>query len=261
MKNFILIYYEREKLTDFEVVNHRRYNKDKPKDFRLNIHRQMVTLSESRIHELYPKAEIHLITDKKYDFPGITEHVFEDMDREHTSKLLIYGLLDEPAMYLDSDVILVRPFDKEHLTDCAPINPYSLNHRGTFNWNKKKLPYYSASVIYIPEPSKQMQEDIIKVHTDEFLYVKGSKGAGSDKPHPLTSTNDEFSMSLFIHQNEWKPTLSKDVNVGRIRVNREGGFPRILTCQSVHYSGPKHLYEPELAKIRQHQSKKVAKFL
>lgn len=256
IKNFIMIYYERDRLTEFEKVNHQRYNSDKPKDFRLNVHRRLIELSKSRIRELYPKSEIHLIVDKKYNFEGVTEHVFEDMSPEHTSKLLMYNLLDEPAMYMDSDVLLVKPFDKSHIEVESPINPYNLNHRKVFDWNGQKYPYYSASVVYVSQPSEKIQREIQELHEKEFLYIKGTLGIKGGT-HPLTSTNDEFSMSLYINQQGWEIKLFPDeVNVGRIRAAKEGGLPRIMKCQSVHYSGPKHLYEPELNEIR----KKLAKF-
>jgi hypothetical protein len=250
IKNFILIYYTRDQLTEFEKINHDRYHKNLPKDFRLNIHKKLLNLSCSRIKELYPKSEIHLISNQKTELP-VTHHIFENMEKQHTTKLLMYGLLNEPAMYIDNDVLLVRPFNINHLEVESPINPYNLNYRKIFTHKSIQYQYYSASVVYIKNPCKIMQQEMQNLHNEEFFLNNNTE---KNDDHPLSMYNDEYSMSMYIQKNNFKIKLfTNEVNVGRMRIENENR--KIQDFQSVHYSAPKHLFEPELAIIRKNEIK------
>lgn len=240
LDNFILIYYEKDKLNHFELKRHEKYNPNLPIDFRLKIHKNLINLCIKRIKDLYPKATIHLITDKKRNWTNVIEHVFDNMN-DHTAKFAMYGLLNDPAMYIDSDVLLVKPFSKKHLDIDSPINPYDFNHINTFIWNGEVYNHYHSGVVYVKNPSQAMQKEI------EYLYNVAFKDTDILDGK---SINDEYAMSMFISKRKLNITIFPgEVNV--MYHERFNDLKEMMKCQSIHYVGPKHLFEPHMKKIRE----------
>lgn len=188
-----------------------------------------------QIKSFYPKANIHVLTndEKRLNEKDIIVHFKKDMPSSHISKLLVYGLLDEPAMYIDNDIIICRKWNDQELETENPFNFYIQS--GKYNIQaiaKEKLHvpldnHWNAGVIWIKKPSKKLVEIFQEYHwryfSDKKLIINHGNWADSD----------ELPVALYIIENKLNMNLSKEIGVPRKRTN----FESIINLQSIHYTG------------------------
>lgn len=189
-----------------------------------------------QIRCLYPEARIHVMTnlpDEQY--PGLIYHHL-DFPSNHVCKFLLYGLLDVPAMYVDVDIILVRPFRAEHLQTENNFNCYSVSlFENLQQMTSKPLPVktdviYNAGLMWIPKPSKKIVADLQKLHE---TYFSDDTYMTSRGKWPYV---DEYALSLYIKMQGINMNIIPEVNMPRHRIT-ECLVPQSNKYQSIHYTG------------------------
>lgn len=183
-----------------------------------------------QISRLYPKAFVHVLTDRKHPSAGrLVYH--RDLSYEYPMiKVKIYGAVDEPAMYTDTDVVFHRPFTRQHLENPhhPPFNLYTLlkNHNA---WTKNAVPplpfpvkgRYNSGIAWIPQPDPHVERRLIDIKETYFPDPRMRDGF---------HVNDELLMTCYIEREGLKMNLVPEVNAGfREKVDRP---------QSTHYWGP-----------------------
>ena len=203
----------------------------KPLDKHIEIHEKLFWQLAKQIRVIYPKSTLHVIKNKSIpNKNGIVFHALS-VPSSHMAKLEMYGLIEEPAMYIDTDVLLISKFTKQHIDVCGPFNYYSLNN--SFNdvqlHAKKKLPIqmrfmYNAGMVWISKPSKKSVEDMKCLHEEYFNSLEVEEKIGFQ-------IGDEHCASLYSLMNRIEMNLYPEINVLRRNVQE---FEK---CQSVHYTG------------------------
>lgn len=104
-----------------------------------------------QIHSMYKYATTHIITNLnniKINHNKVALHYFPKMKGHWGDKLRAYGLLDKPAMYLDTDVLLVKPFQASHLETNCDFRVY----RNCGHFNGFKHDWYNNGIVWIKNP-------------------------------------------------------------------------------------------------------------
>ena len=95
-----------------------------------------------RIRNLYPNAKIHILTNEKINFDSKVFIHCKNFNSDHTSKFLLFGLIDEPSIYLDSDLILIDRFPQQKFKFDEPFNLFRSRFNPILsNISSKKLPF------------------------------------------------------------------------------------------------------------------------
>lgn len=196
-----------------------------------------------QIKSFYPDARIHLMTNTADPIDGVILHYF-DFESNHSSKFYLYGLLDVPAMYLDVDIVLLKPFKADHLVTESPFNLYCVSFFNDLQkMSRKPLPVktnkvLNAGIIWIPRPSKQITQELIDIHTEYFSDVNYMLNQGN---WPCV---DEYALAVYIEKHSLKMNMSSEVNRSRHSLR---DLVEAKQCQTVHYPGisAKRLYEKE----------------
>ena len=242
IKNFILVHYEKKITTKLE-----RYIESKFSIYRKRaiVQKKFINYAIKQIRHFYKNANIHVICkDKNHPIlqknkKEIILHEFTDMQCNHIDKFKIFGLLNEPSMYFDLDILLVKPFEEHHLETKNPFNvfrdykgaeefrPNGLNKNVDFN-------VYNNGIVWINEPSKDLENEFISINQKHF----------SNENEWLK--NDEFAVSKFINDNKLKMNLCWDVGHYRLK-DQYGVLPKIdinemKKYQSIHYSIAKEAF-------------------
>ena len=184
---------------------------------------------------LYPKATIHVLTndEKRLKEKDVTVHYKKDMPSCHLAKLNVYGLIDEPAMYIDNDIIIVRKWNQKELETDAPFNLYRKNSQEELQkWAKEKLPvdgngYFNAGIIWIKKPSKSLVETLQEYHEKYFSDREKIINLGG------WADSDELPVTLYVYDKKYQMKKFKTVGVGRNQIK----FDEMKKFQSVHYGG------------------------
>lgn len=220
IKNFILIYYKKNDL-DLDVCDH--FTKNIYLQSQINIFCKMI----KQIKYHYPHSFIHVITNEDIckEFNVIIHK--KDIKNNHCSKFLIYNLLDEPAMYLDCDIILTRRFTSSELDTIYPIKFFRKNGKYDFSKLsysfKENIDAYNAGVVWVKNPNKSIVQDLTFIE-DTFLNNKEFIKKNGFWPY-----NDEYSISYYLNSKKWKFEESETVNI--VPENKNG------FTQSIHYTG------------------------
>jgi hypothetical protein len=201
-----------------------------------NNHQEMMfrTMLE-QLHFFYPKANIHVLTNKKQDDTGkIIWHYKPEMEDNHSAKLNLYGLIDQPAMYLDTDILLVKHFNKKHLKTSSPFNIYQVSHtnRDLQSLTAQPLEFkvkqqFNCGMIWIARPSSQIVRELHEIKKQYFNNRRKIEDAGA------WFNNDEHPVSYFIKKYNLKMKLFPQVNAFRYTMRS----PDIFGMQSIHYTG------------------------
>ena len=217
--NFILVHFK----VDYTIPKLIDYYKD------LDLFHDLMI---KQIYALYDDFEIHVITN--VDKPSnnkVTYHYLPDLEKSNYAKLLMFGLLDKPAMYLDNDIILLRKFAEEHLPEENDFNLYQQfdvpipDGYPPFMYD---YPHYNSGMIWIPRPNKQITEVLQKIK-DKFPKHEGDW------------TADEYPINYFIYAFAMKMKLFPEVNAYR----KSTKIP-LKDCHSIHYAGIKEKFVEEL---------------
>jgi hypothetical protein len=216
--NFILIKYQ---LTD---TFDKRFTKQEIRSYLA--HNDFLFFAQiNRIRQLYPSSKIHVISNLPLEETGFILHE-TNMPDNWTSKFQIYSLLKEPAMYLDGDVVLLRPFENKHLETKERFNCYT---EMTYNYipritNVPNGKTYNAGVIWIPRPQREITQELQAIH-NKFFNREGF------------ILNDEYSLGVYTQKHDMKMNLFPEVNVCSESV--QDIQKTIKQAQSVHYRGVK----------------------
>lgn len=198
---------------------------------------QMHTLMIDQLTSFYPDCKIHVVTNEhKQNTANVIYH-YRDTNTNY-AKLHMFGLLDEPAMYLDSDIILLRPWEEKHLQAEGNFNLYQKFDVGLpegFPEQYKFMydyPHHNSGMIWIPRPEKALSETLLAMAT-RFPVHDGGWVA------------DEYPTNYFIYAMGWKMNLFPEVNAYR----KSTKVP-LRDCQSIHYAGCKELFWDEYRELR-----------
>lgn len=182
---------------------------------------RMHQLIVKQIRSLYPHANIHLITNRPRPSPDIISHIQPDLEPNNYAKLRIFDLIDEPAMYLDNDILLVRPFDQDHLLG-RPFNlyqKYSPENMSRLPEGQRGYPHFNTGIVWVSEPSHSLRREM-ESRRDEFRIYQ-------------SFVNDEYPVSDYIEDAGGHMNLIREVNFPRSDV----GECSIRDFQSLHYTG------------------------
>jgi hypothetical protein len=164
-----------------------------------------------QLRHYHPNASIHLLTNQRRQEEGVIVHYKPHLHRGHLSKFRVFSLLDRPAMYLDCDIILTRPFEQKHIKTNNPFFLYYWYPWPPFYHYK----HYNGGMIWIQRPDVALTKKLWQIH--------GSLG------NP--SFNEEYAISRFAYNNKLKMYPNSDVNVPRNAVKQ------LLSPQTIHYAG------------------------
>jgi len=213
-KNFILVLYEID-------------------DFR----KKLFEILLKQLDYFYPKSIIHIITNIPgcHDSGNIIYH-FLDISNNLTAKLEVYGLLKEPSIYIDWDILLMKQFSFEDIASIQPITFYA--HSGQIplqNFSKKRLAIQSnfiwnSGIVLINSPSPDIVSELKEINE---VYFSDLDWLESQK---FLKYNDEYALTYFVTKYKYKINESKDVNVSRYKVKLKD----IDKYQSVHYTGTRN---------------------
>jgi hypothetical protein len=174
-----------------------------------------------QLKRFYPQSFIHVLTNKPQ---SNSRNIVYHLDVEYSfpfCKLVIYRLLDEPFMYIDTDIILHRPFTHRHLETQNSFNLFTTLH-GHTNWLAELIrPFprpvtsrYNSGLIWVAQPDPGLTGELLRLR-EEYL------------PHTQI---DEFLLTLYIAERNLKMNHATEVN-------HPFTFP-VAYPQSTHYWGP-----------------------
>jgi hypothetical protein len=245
-------------ITNFILIKYRKTVSDVPSHVGIapsltewnDRQEQLFRTMLEQLRILYPKATVHVLTNERNrDTKRIVWHYKPHLAENHSAKLHLYGLLQSPAMYLDTDIILVRPFDKKHILTKYPFNLYQLSHigRDLQRLTSHKLEYqidnqFNCGIIWIARPSKLIVEEMKIIKKSYFNDKQKVEGAGA------WFNNDEHPVSYFIAKYDLKMKLFDEVNTFRRNINKRDIFSK----QSIHYTGlrKKDLFDEEYKELK-----------
>ena len=217
--NFILVHFK----TEYSLPRLTEYYKD------VGLYHELMI---KQIDSLYENYEIHVITNVKEESTDkVIYHYFPDLIQSNYAKLMIYGLLDKPAMYLDNDIILVRKFEEKHLPMDNAFNMYQefdMPLPKGFPSYMFDYPHYNSGIVWVAKPDKEITEALFSVK-DRFVV------------HEAGWAVDEYPLNFFIHAFGMKMHLFPEVDAYR----KSTKIP-LKECQSIHYAGVKELFLSEL---------------
>jgi hypothetical protein len=194
---------------------------------------RMFRLMVRQLHHWYPEATINVLTN--VDLPPLRNVVpiyNPDLPNSWEAKLSIYGLLDKPAMYLDLDLVLFKPFSEHDL-----LTPYDFRLYWSFgNWIFP-YPHYNSAVVWVKRPNKATVKEMLDIYHKE----------GFNKSGPPWHANDEFALSRWCYLRRWHMnTVERRVNVPKA----VAGY-NVHEFQSVHYQlkAKYQTFLPDLATV------------
>lgn len=230
--NFILINYTKDSL----IGPSKRAFTDKDYAAYLSSQEVLFEIMKRQLWHFHPNAHIHILTNKKNqkDESNLTHH-YRDFESNHTCKFLLYNLIQEPAIYVDCDIVLLSGFNEDYLDTRERFNLFSVSRyldlqhisRTTLPVNVSKL--LNAGVIYIKSPGSDITDSLLSLN-DKFF---------SDTEYILSKNewpyNDEYALSLYVNANNIHMNLHPSVNVLRWSIQNIED----KKIQSLHYTGVK----------------------
>jgi hypothetical protein len=136
-------------------------------------------------------------------------------------------------MYIDTDILIGRHFERKHLQTKLPFNLFRLSTtRPLQSLSRKSLGLstdrqYNCGMIWIPRPSGHIVAEMRRIR-EEFFGEKGWIERES-----AWFNNDEHPVSYFVAKYGMRMRLHEDVNVFRSRCR----YKDIFGAQSIHYTG------------------------
>lgn len=193
---------------------------------------KLFVLTVLQLTKFHPNAKIHVITNTRSETCGNTiYHHVPDLPLDNRAKFLVFGLLDEPAMYVDDDLLFHRPFAEAHTPNGSPFNCYKVWERMSFQavskveLKIKEGDRYNNGVVWIPKPSKDIVKEMQHYQNDFFDTREKTIALGMGFP------SSEYAMSYYVAAHALKMKLDKDVNA----FFEDEYDPH--SVQSVHYAG------------------------
>lgn len=239
IKNFILIFYDDK---DSTYINE---NKTLRKDFQYlysNLQKPFLRLTIKKLNYFYPNGKIHILSNKiaKFNYKNIIWHVDEQMPRNHLAKFKIYNLLKDPAMYLDTDIILNEKFPASASNCKNQFNMFrKYESRRLENYLRDgPISAYNAGVIWINNPSLDLQLELEEINQN--VFCNNEKLLQNNMPKNC----DEFALAYYCMKH--KITMDLDEKISKPRFQIE--LKDFKKYQSVHYNK----FECKLKMIKEH---------
>ena len=231
--NFLLIKYDKKNLND--IPSHVDYGTKV--DVWNSYQEKMFETMLNQLNFFYPHSTIHVLTNENHkNLKKIKFHYRPDLEPNHTAKFELYSLIDTAAMYLDTDIILVKNFTRKHLTCSGPFNLFQLSStRNLQTLCRKPLPavadrQYNCGMIWIPRPSIAITEELKSLKAeffDEKNWIEENKAWFNNDEHPTSLLIAKYGIPIVQH---------KDVNSFRSKCK----YNDIFKMQSIHYTGIKN---------------------
>lgn len=205
--NFILVNYK----NDYCIKKLADYYTHSDKFFLLSIR---------QIKKIYPDAVIHVIADRLMKSNDFICHYIENLEKNNYAKLNIFDLLDEPALYIDTDVLLIKRFENLPNEECFYLfqEYQELSLLPKF---MQKYTHYNTGVVWIPKPNKEISKQIKAVKNNFLIHKNGW-------------VNDEYPISWIVHKLKMKMVKNSNINCFRSSISC---FKDVLNYQTVHYTG------------------------
>lgn len=238
ISNFILVYFIKNK-------NNYYKNIELPKWYGIKIDHlkevskekywnKLLLLMQKQIRILYPKTKIHILTNKKISLQdeNLTFHYFKEHD-DLLTKYKVLNLIDEPAMYLDLDILLNKKFSENHLDTEFPFNLFR-RYKGNLP-AIQKIPglshiknAYNSGIIWVKHPIQNIEFELYSINKKYF----------SDQSflseYKVLSGNDEHAISTYIANNNFTMKTFEEVSKPRDEISN---INQLKNYQSVHYMG------------------------
>lgn len=236
IRNFLLLKYKRPKL-----ISPERYNySDEEKQQYLDCQDILFYRTIEQINYFHPKAHIHVLTNENLiSTNNISYYIFNEVWSNLLCKFKLYSLINEPAMYVDLDVIFNKPLPTMCLYQKYPFYFFNVSWGENIkNYTNKKLPAndnitYNSGVTWINKPNKNLTDQLLELQ--EKYFNDGDALLAKN----LWPYNDEHALSLLSSINKYKMPLSDSINVSRNKLSETINFDTIKNLQSVHYTGIK----------------------
>lgn len=231
INNFILTRYTRDTFDNAPLSEKHNVESLNMADWD-NVQEILFKQQIKQLNKFYPNCNIHVITNNSNlkSNNNFTAHLV-DWKSSHLCKLFAYGLLKEPAMYMDNDILMNRKFEEKHLPIDNPFNFYmkSLIY-DVQKLSSEKLPvemdhHFNGGIIWIPNPSVEMRDEMINLHQKYFSDRQKIMDCGR------WADSDELPATLYAIKNKMKMKLSDEVSVQRKTVDL------IRQYQTIHYTG------------------------
>jgi hypothetical protein len=195
-----------------------------------------------QIKYFHPSSNIHILTNDEtitFEDNKIIKH-YKNETWNLLCKLQLYGLLEEPAVFIDSDIVFVKPLS--NLEDYYKYPFYFFNRSWVekLSFYSNNLPVennivYNSGVVLINKPSQKLVAELQNLHNEYFNDVNFIL---SNNKIPY---NDEHAPSLYALLNNYKmPIENSKINVMRNRLKKLNitlNEKNINQFQSIHYSG------------------------
>lgn len=246
IRNFILVYYKRWNLNLPPFAKTPAgWSPDK-----LSIEQEFCYKAMlAQLKKMYPLATVHVITDEKFEDRGqVVCHHFPDMPKNHNCKFEAFGLLDEPAMFLDNDLVIVRPWEQKHIECAGPINFYRRDTRMIpLAQVADDVPFpefqrHVGGITYIKNPSKDLVAELKGIRERYFSNQDRMFAAR------LWMDNEEHTLSFFVRYHSIPMSLWDEINYDRKWL---AGFDEIRNYHTVHWTGmDKALFLEEYVKYQ-----------
>lgn len=219
-KNFILIKYSKSNLdlqVDTRLKNH--YLKSQELMFRK-------MLQQLNCH--YPDSFIHVLTNEKMSATSnkMKIHTVE-FAPNHCCKFLLYGLLTEPAIYLDCDIVIKRKFHQHEMESFNPFRMYNISSITEYSKLSPKInnriTIYNAGIITIKEPNEKLTKELQGI---EATYFSNKEFISKNGLWPY---NDEYATSYYIFKNNLQFEPNSTVALPKTHNGND--------IQSIHHTG------------------------
>ena len=224
-KNFIIIWYTKTKF-DLKVD-------EAVGNFNLSSQKLMFEKMKYQLNCHYPDSFIHILTNEKMSCTNSREKVHQyDFEPTHCCKFLLYGLLDEPALYLDCDIVIKRKFRQHEISSSNAFRMYNSFggvNGATTDYSKlsQKLNVetknYNAGLIMIQEPNKKITKELQEIEAN-FFADKAFMAKSNIWPY-----NDEYATSYYIFKNNIQFEENSTVALLPNKTNHD--------VQSIHHTG------------------------
>lgn len=216
--------------------------------------------SVEQIQHFYPRAHIHVLTNETLPSQaGISYYRFDEEWTNHICKFRLYSLLNEPAMYVDLDIVLNKPFPrmdrfKEYAFYCFNLS-YGENIQ---QYSAKPLPSnpevtYNSGVVWIAKPHPNVTADLLSIHERYFNDVD-MIFAKNRWPY-----NDEHALAFYAAERNYEMPLDKRINMPRKRIKDSFDL-----YQSIHYNGVRDkqqmLVEYKMFEVSKYHSESIKRY-
>ena len=230
--NFLLLYYANKDLTYVNGLKRSLYPKEQFHKLYSRIQKPFLNLCLKRIFDLYPNSKVHILTNKKIairsSLRNVYQHIDSDLPRNHLAKLKLYNTIDEPCLYMDTDIVLHRRFLESELHcpgQFKMFQSYRMEKLAAY-LDLSDFLAYNAGMIYIKEPSSQLVSDFEDIQKNVFCDLPKL-----DK-HDLPQNVDEFAVSYWCMKNNIVMNPSPSVSFPRAHIK---SLEQLVNYQSVHY--------------------------